>query len=72
MEPVVQCVRDDLINPTNVAALCFLADVLHVINIYYVKMSKYGVFSAPYFPAFGLNTGRCGPEKRFNFRPIII
>ena len=42
-------------------------------------MSKYGVFSGPYFPAFGLNTeiylripqtsvfspnaGKCGPEK---------
>ena len=27
------------------------------------KVSKYGVFSAPYFPAFGLNTGKYGPEK---------
>ena len=34
-------------------------------------MSKYGVFSGPYFPAFGLNTetefgpnaGKYGPEK---------
>ena len=24
---------------------------------------KYGVFSGPYFPAFGLNTGKNGPEK---------
>ena len=37
------------------------------------KVSKYGVFSGPYFPALGLNTerysvfspstGKCGPEK---------
>ena len=35
------------------------------------KVSKYGVFSGPYFPAFGLNTeyifspnaGKYGPEK---------
>ena len=34
------------------------------------KASKYGVFSGPYFPAFRLNTeiygvneGKCGPEK---------
>ena len=26
-------------------------------------MSKYGVFSGPYFPVFGLNTGIYGPEK---------
>ena len=26
-------------------------------------MSKYGVFSGPYFPIFGLNTGKYGPEK---------
>ena len=25
-------------------------------------MSKYGVISGPYFPVFGLNTGRYGPE----------
>ena len=25
-------------------------------------MSKYGVISGPYFPLFGLNTGKCGPE----------
>ena len=28
-----------------------------------VKSSKYGVFSGPYFPVFGLNTGKYGPEK---------
>ena len=27
------------------------------------KMSKYGVFSGPCFPLFGLNTGKCRPEK---------
>ena len=25
-------------------------------------MSKYGVISGPYFPVFGLNTGKHGPE----------
>ena len=25
-------------------------------------MSKYGVASGPYFPAYGLNTGKYGPE----------
>ena len=27
------------------------------------KLSKDGVFSGPYFPVFGLNTGKWGPEK---------
>ena len=27
------------------------------------KVSKYGVFSGPYFPVFGLNTGKYGTEK---------
>ena len=27
------------------------------------KMSKYGVFSGPYFPVLGLNTGKYGQEK---------
>ena len=27
------------------------------------KVSKYGLFSDPYFPAFGLNTGKYGPDK---------
>ena len=27
------------------------------------KVSKYGVISGPYFPIFGLNTGKYGPEK---------
>ena len=26
-------------------------------------MSRYGVFSGPYFPVFGLNTGKYGPEE---------
>ena len=26
------------------------------------KVSKYWVFSGPYFPVFGLNTGKYGPE----------
>ena len=27
------------------------------------KVFKYGVFSGPYFPGFGLNAGKYGPEK---------
>ena len=27
------------------------------------KVSKYGVFSGPYFPVFGLNTDKYRPEK---------
>ena len=27
------------------------------------KVSKFEAFSGPYFPAFGLNTGKYGPEK---------
>ena len=27
------------------------------------KISKYRVFSGPYFPVFRLNTGKGGPEK---------
>ena len=26
------------------------------------KMSKYGAISGPYFPVFGLNTGKYGPD----------
>ena len=28
-----------------------------------VSYAKYGVYSGPYFPTFGLNTGKYGPEK---------
>ena len=27
------------------------------------KVAKYGVISGPYFPVFGLNAGKYGPEK---------
>ena len=27
------------------------------------KVSKHGVLAGPYFPVFGLNTGKYGPEK---------
>ena len=30
------------------------------------KVSKYGVFSGQYFPAFSPNAGKCGPEKTPN------
>ena len=32
-------------------------------NIAQRKVSKYGVFSGPCFPVFGLNTGKYEPEK---------
>ena len=35
----------------------------HVLNTAW-KVSKYGVFSGPYFPAFGLNTERYGLSLR--------
>ena len=31
------------------------------------KVSKYGVFSGPYFTIFGLNTGKCGSRKNYVF-----
>ena len=31
------------------------------------KVSKYGAFSGPYFPVFGLNTGKYEPEKTSYF-----
>ena len=36
-----------------------------VLNIHLTawKVSKYRFFSGPYFPVFGLNTGKCGTEK---------
>ena len=39
------------------------------------KVSKYGVFTGPYFPAFGLNTGKYGPEKTpylDTFRAVFV
>ena len=41
--------------------LSFLSGVTNVVTAW--KVSKYGVFSCPYFPVFGLNTGKCGPEQ---------
>ena len=32
-------------------------------ELFYNKVSKYGVFSGPYFPVFELNTEKYGPEK---------
>ena len=39
------------------------------------KVSKYKVFSGPYFPVFNPNTGKYGPEKNpdlDNFYPVIL
>ena len=44
-------------------------------NIHCVKMSKYGVFSGPYFPAFSPNVGKYGPEKTLyldTFHTVIL
>ena len=38
-------------------------------------MSKYGVISGPYFPVFGLNTGKYGPEITpylENFHAVLL
>ena len=40
------------------------------------KVSKYGIFSGPYFPVFGLNTEKYGPEKsriwsEDEWRPVV-
>ena len=32
-------------------------------NFHCVKIVQYGVFLGSYFPVFGLNTGKYGPEK---------
>ena len=32
-------------------------------ELFYNKVSKYGVFSGPYFPVFELNTEKYGSEK---------
>ena len=29
---------------------------------HYVKIVRIRSYSTPHFPAFGLNTGKCGPE----------
>ena len=39
------------------------------------KVSKYGVISGPYFPVFGLNTGKYGPEITpylDNFHAVVV
>ena len=36
------------------------------------KVSKYGVFSDPYFPAFGLNTERCFASLRIHSKCMKI
>ena len=35
----------------------------YCVGYHCVKSVQYGVFSGPYFPAFGLNTGKHGPKK---------
>ena len=34
------------------------------------KVSNYGVFSGPHFPAFSPNAGKYGPQKKFMFGHI--
>ena len=40
-----------------------ILELLMMIIVTASKVSKYGVFSGPYFFLFGLNTKKCGPEK---------
>ena len=36
------------------------------------KVSKYGVFSGPHCPLFGLSTGKYGPEKTpYTFHAVL-
>ena len=54
---------------------CFVHRILANRMITAWKVSKYGVFSGPYFPAFGLNTGKYGPAKSPHlgtFHPFIF
>ena len=41
---------------------CLTAMPSSLMNIHCVQMSKYGVISDPYFPVFGLATGKYEPE----------
>ena len=43
--------------------ILFYKNLKNVIKVTAWKVSKYGVFSGPYFPVFRLNTGKCGTEK---------
>ena len=44
--------------------LCDNYDKLEFTQLYSAwKLSKYGVFSSPYFPVFSPNTGKYVPEK---------
>ena len=36
------------------------------------KLSKYGVFSGPYFSGFGQNAGKYGPEKTSYFTTFHV
>ena len=43
--------------------ILFYKNLKNVITVTAWKVSKYRVFSGPYFPVFGLNTDKCGTEK---------
>ena len=48
--------------------LCEISEQLNIVSHFWekdtaCKLSKYGVFSGPYFPVFGLNTGKYELEK---------
>ena len=48
----------------NVNEIFLQIDLLEPTPYHCVKSAKYGIFSGPYFPAFGLNTERYyGPEN---------
>ena len=61
-----------MLSPTEVFSVMFalnLKDLDFFISYTAWKVSKYGVISGPYFPVFGLNTRKYGPEitpKNYN------
>ena len=48
-----------------------LKQVINKLNTTW-KVSKYGVFSGPYFPVFGLNTEKYGPERTPYFHTFHV
>ena len=68
---VVIIICNNIGNNVFITIVVFLISWLHLVITAW-KMSKYGVISVPYFPAFGLNTkylsvfstnaGKYGPE----------
>ena len=54
-------------SPFSSVEICKISDLNALCTTTAWKVSKYGVFSGPYFPGFWLNTGKYGPEKTLYF-----